>query len=215
MQPGPIGATPLDTTAPATPKPANAPPATVAESLGTLKEIQNEFADYKVEGEIIADGSDGVSTGANTAFFKVSSTNPTYESANGLITKFNGKFKFSGKITIQTNYASDAKTSTLSCYGRGTTDTDLANRDITLGFHENCHRADYKAYLKTNSLPTPPAMSIGQKATDYDNAAAAFNTALTKFYRDMEADSIKKTDEVGFTLNKANKTNSCFDHILP
>ena len=31
----------------------------------------------------------------------------------------------------------------------------------------------------------------------------------------MKADSIKKTDDVGFTLSKANQTNNCYVHILP
>jgi hypothetical protein len=53
------------------------------------------------------------------------------------------------------------------------------------------------------------------KASDYDAATVAFTTAINKYYKDMEADSIKKTDEVGFTLSKSNKTNTCYVHILP
>jgi hypothetical protein len=125
-------------------------------------------------------------------------------------------FTFKGTIQIRTRYASDANAKTLSCYGRGTTGTDVKNRDITLGFHESCHRADYEAYAKANALPDPPAMSVGMKAADYDAAAAAFVKVLNKYWADMTADSIKKkTDEVGFTLSKANKTNSCYVHEVP
>ena len=53
------------------------------------------------------------------------------------------------------------------------------------------------------------------KAADYDKAAAAFVTAINKYYADMKADSISKTDDVGFTLSKSNQTNSCFVHELP
>jgi hypothetical protein len=213
-QPGPLGidppAIPTDT-----PTPANAPPATNPQSLGVVKQVQNEFADYKIEAEIIADGSGGVSTGADTSFTRVAPTSPSYDTVDGKITKFSGKFTFKGTITIQTKYAADSNSSGLSCYGRGTTDTDVKNRDISLGFHESCHRADYQAFLKANALPDPPAMSIGMKASDYDTAAAAFSAAITKYYKGMEAVSIKKTDEVGFTLSKSNKTNCCYVHIVP
>ena len=214
-RPGPLGlddpvAIPTDT-----PTPANAPPATNPQSLGVVKQVQNDFTDYKIEAEIVADGSGGVTTGANPSVTRIASTSPSYDAVDGKITKFSGKFTFKGTITIQTNYAADSNTSTLSCYGRGTTGTDVKNRDITLGFHESCHRADYQAYLNANALPDPPAMSIGMKASDYDAAAAAFSAAISKYYKDMEADSIKKTDEVGFTLSKSNKTNSCYQHILP
>jgi hypothetical protein len=69
--------------------------------------------------------------------------------------------------------------------------------------------------LKANALPDPPAMSIGMKSSEYDAAAAAFSAAITKYYKDIEAESVKNTDEVGFTLTKSNKTNSCYVHIVP
>jgi hypothetical protein len=213
-RPGPIGAEPLDVPI-TTPKPANSPPVTNPASLGVIKEVQNDFVDYKIEAEVVADGSGGVTTGADTSFSKVASTSPGYDSDGVKITKFNGKFTFKGTIQIKTKYAADSNASTLSCYGRGTTDTDVKNRDITLGFHESCHRADYQAYLKANALPDPPAMSIGMKAADYDKAAAAFSAAVNKYYADMQADSVKTTDEVGFTLSKSNKTNSCYVHVVP
>jgi hypothetical protein len=211
---GPIGAEPLDTPASA-PKPANVPPVTIPASLGTIKEVQNEFVDYKIEAEIVADGSGGVTTGAETSFAKVSSTSPSYDALDGKITKFNGKFTFKGTIQIQTKYAADSNASTLSCYGRGTTNTDVVNRDITLGFHESCHRDDYQAFLKAHALPDPPTMNVGMKSSDYDKAAATFGTAVNKYYADMKADSISKTDDVGFTLNKSNRTNSCYVHQVP
>ncbi len=213
-QPGPLGtdppAIPLDT-----PKPPNAPPVTNPQALGTIKEVQNQFVDYKIEAEIVADGSGGVTTGAKTRFSRVSSSSPGYDSAGGKITKFNGKFTFKGTITIQTKYAADSNANTLSCYGRGTTDADVKNRDITLGFHESCHRDDYQAFLKANDLPDPPDMSIGMKSSDYDRAVADFSKALNKYWADMEADSVQKTDEVGFTLTKSNRTNSCYPHVVP
>jgi hypothetical protein len=212
-RPGPLGTDPIAIPT-GTPTPANAPPATTPKSLGVLKQAQNDFADYKIEGEIVADGSGGT-TGATTSFTRLASNSPSYDSDGVKITKFSGKFTFKGTIQIQTKYAADSNSSSLSCYGRGTTDTDVKSRDITLGFHESCHRADYEAYLKAHALPDPPAMSIGMKATDYDAATVAFNKALNKYYADMEADSVSKTDDVGFTLSKSNKTNNCYVHVVP
>src|SRR5208282_4500984 len=54
-RPGPTGAEPLDTPISA-PKPPNAPPVTNPSSLGVIKEVQSDFADYRIEGEILADG---------------------------------------------------------------------------------------------------------------------------------------------------------------
>jgi hypothetical protein len=213
-QPGPIGAEPLDKSDSA-PKAENLPPDTNPRSLGIIKEVQSGTVDYKIEAEIVADGSTGVTTGANTEFTHVASTAPSYESQNDKITKFSGKFTFTGKIQIQTSYAADSTAKTVSCYGRGTTATDVKSGDITLGFHESCHRADYEAYLKAHALPDPPTMTIGMKPADYDAAADAVVKAINKYWADMKADSIKKTDEVGFTLSKANKTNSCYVHQVP
>lgn len=213
-QPGPTGAVPLDATNVAL-KPPNPPPATKVGSLGVIKEVQSAFVDYKIDAEILADGSGGVASGAVTDFSIIASQSPGYDSDGVKITKFNGKFTFKGTIQIQTKYAADANAGTLECYGRGTTAADVGNRDITIGFHESCHRADYETYLKTNALPDPPAMNIGMKAADYDKAAAAFTTALNQYWKDMKADSIRKTDEVGFTMSHADKTNSCYVHHVP
>jgi len=213
-QPGPIGLDP-DAIPTDTPKPANPPPATNVKSLGSVKQVKSDMVEYEIEAEIVADGSGGVSTGAKTSFTRVPSSSPGYDSKDGKITKFNGKFTFKGTITIQTKYASDSTPSTLSCYGRGTTDTDVKSRDITLGFHESCHRADYEGYLSAHPLPDPPAMTIGMKAADYDAATKAFAAALNQYWHDMEAESVQKTDEVGFTLSKSNRTNSCYVHMVP
>lgn len=41
-------------------------------------------------------------------------------------------------------------------------------------------------------------MSIGMQAADDDKAVAAFGATLNKYCADMKADSVKKTDEVGY-----------------
>src|SRR5207249_4387630 len=78
---------------------------------------------------------------------------PTYESSGHTIASLEGKFEVKGAITIQTAYGPGAKPNDTSGYGRGTTDADLANGDVTLGFHESCHRADFLAYAHAHPLP--------------------------------------------------------------
>jgi hypothetical protein len=87
--------------------------------------------------------------------------------------------------------------------------------DVTLGFHESCHRADYVAYLKTNTLPDPPALAIGMTEGAYKAAVAAFRKALADYTKDMEQQSKSNTDEVGFKLSKHLATKKCFVHVVP
>ncbi len=215
-QPGAIGVEPLAKAADK-PKPPNPPPLqTAVLSLGVLEEISAEFVDCKIEAEILADVIGGVEKEAVTDFTKPSLKAPQYDSsADGKILKFRGKFTFKGAIQIQTKYASEKEPGGLSCYGRGTTKTDVKNRDITLGFHESCHRADYEDYLNAHVFPNPPAMSIGMRVVDYEKQTAAFVKALNQYWEQMKAYSIQKTDEVGFTLSEWNQTGNCYTHLLP
>ena len=212
-QPGPLGVPPNETQLNA-PKPAKPPPTTEPGSLGVIKEIQSAFVDYKIEGAVMADGAKNT-TGAITNFTVPKSNSPKYESKNGKITKFIGKFTFKGTIQIQTFYCPGVKPTGLSCYGRGTTKRDIENRDITLGFHESCHRDDFTAYLKANDLPDPPEMRIGMSVDVYETATEKFKNSLEKFIANMKADTKAQTDEVGFTLSHSDETNSCYLHILP
>jgi hypothetical protein len=169
--------------------------------------------DVEVDAEIVADGTGGGS-GAETTFRggQVSSSPGYSADGHGKIVKFDGKFTWKGTVVIQTNYGSGASADQVSCYGRGTTDGDQRDGNVTLGFHESCHRDDYAAYLKANSLPEPPAMSIGMKATDYDTAVADFGKALRAYFKAMKDDSIATTDEVGHKKSTWLRTKKCFEH---
>jgi len=212
-QPSPLGMTPNETQLKA-PKPANDPPETTPGSIGVIKEIQNPFVDYKIEGAVIADGIKNTAV-AVTDCVVPESKSPEYDSKDGKITKFFGKFTFKGTIQIQTFYRSGIKPTSVSCYGRGTTKRDVENRDITLGFHESCHRDDFTAYLKANALPDPPEMRIGMSVDAYEKATRDFKKSLEQFIADMKADTKAQTDEIGFTLSHSDATNSCYLHILP
>jgi hypothetical protein len=196
------------------PRPANPPPQTQARSLGSLKSVQNSVADVEIEGKILADGSGGPANGAHTGFSVPGTSSPGYATLDGKVTKINGKFTWKGDLGIQTSYGTGATASSLSCYGRGTTSGDVQSRDITLGFHESCHRSDFVAYLGANPLPDPPALSVGMAAKDFDAAVKKFADDL-KAYRDaMEKDSNSKTDEVGRRLSEVG-SKGCFVHQVP
>jgi hypothetical protein len=142
--------------------------------------------------------------------YRMDPTDPT-----SAITKFTGKFTWRGTITIQTQYGSGAAPADVSCYGRGTTNADVQNRDITLGFHESCHRADYVDYLLHKPLADPPKLSVGMTRTDYDSAVATFHTTVEGYFSDMEKASVQNTDEVGHRLSTRQATEKCFKHYIP
>lgn len=196
------------------PRPANPPPQTSARSLGSLKSVQSSVADVEIEGKILADGSGGPPSGAHTGFSVPSTSSPGYSTVDGKVTKINGKFTWKGALTIQTLYGTGATASSLSCYGRGTTTADVQSRDITLGFHESCHRSDFVSYLNNHPLPDPPALAVGMAAKDFDAAVKKFADDL-KAYRDaMEQDSNSKTDEVGRRLSEV-ASKGCLVHQVP
>lgn len=213
-QPGPHGTIPLQGTP--TPRPPNPPPVTSPGSIATLKQVANDTVDVLVDAKIIADGSGGASGGKTT--FKGGSawSAPGYSTDKaGKILKFTGKFTWKGTIVIQTVYASGAKPTDVSCYGRGTTAADVRAGNITLGFHESCHRDDYTSYLQNNKLPDPPTLTVGMSEADYKRATKDFGDALKDYLKMMEDESNQKTDEVGHQRSTWLSSGKCYSHTVP
>jgi hypothetical protein len=179
--------------------------------------VQSSLVDVSVDAAIIADGSGGASgTGAHTSFSFPSYSAPGYSfDGSGNITAFAGKFEWKGTIDIQTVYGSSASASDLSCYGRGTTTSDVQSRDITLGFHENRHQVDYENYLSSHALPDPPNMSIGMARTAYEAEKTRFQQEYTAYRNAMEQDSETRTDEVGHTRSSWQQSGTCYVHQVP
>lgn len=213
-RPGPLQPIPLQGI-PA-PRPANLAPVTSPRSLGELKLLQNDLMDVKVDAAIVADGT-GARAGAVTSFIGGTEwTQPIlHADRHNKIINFVGKFVWRGTLTIQTVYAAGAGPNTLSGYGRGTTDSDVRNRDITLGFHESCHRNDYVAYLQSHKLPNPPQLAIGMTRAEHHTAISAFGAQLHAYVKAMEAESVANTDEVGYRKSTWKRTKRPFQHILP
>lgn len=199
----------------APPLPARDPPETELISFSPFKSIQNEYVDVEITAQVIRDGNTGVAAGAKTKFSRVPISHPGYRAHAGKITKFKSKLSWRGVVTIQTSYAPDASPKSLSCYGRGTTAADIRDRNITLGFHESCHRSDFINYLKSHPLPPLPQLATGMDADDYQRGLRAFFALVDAYWADMEADSQQRTDEVGFKQSTHLSTNTCQVHVVP
>jgi hypothetical protein len=186
----------------------NAPPTTIPSKteVKVLKTAENDIAVYV---EILEDGrsADPKLEGARTSFppNSVVWKTPGYEHqtvhGKSRITKVEGPAELKGTITIQTVYGPTATPDSLSGYGRGTTPEDEKSGDVTLGFHESCHRADYLNYLKANALPTFGG-KVGMSKTDFDASAQRFNAQAAAYFEKMRKDSINSTDEVGYKMSE-------------
>jgi len=96
-----------------------------------------------------------------------------YNKTSNRITQFTSSFTFVGPFTIQTVYGPKASRHVRSQYGRGTTREDRENGDVTLGFHESCHRRDYVAFLTGHALPELK-VETGMTIRRYDAAVSRF-----------------------------------------
>lgn len=225
--PGPLDGNPEGSAArdaghPSAPIPAqasrpNPPPSTSPRSLGEQKKSNSQFHDVLIEARIIADGtSDDARVSAKTSFSVPVFNAPGYDfDGSGKITAFKGKFEWRGTLTIQTVYGPGAGPRDVSCYGRGTTAGDRQKGDITLGFHESCHREDYANYLANHALPNPPEMRIGMSKQSYEAEKARFQRELNAYRSAMERDSEARTDEVGHKRSTYRSSGKCYVHQVP
>jgi hypothetical protein len=94
-------------------------------------------------------------------------------------------------------YGPDGKATDRSDYGRGTTKQDESAGNTSLGFHESCHQADFLAYLKNTALPEFTGR-VDMTVADFKAAQQEFGDAINRFFTDMDEESFKKTDEVGY-----------------
>ena len=202
------------------PTPARVPPLTRGGKYTPFRAVQTELVDIEVSVEVLADGNASsvpARSSAATSFVEVAPSVPgySYRGKNREIESFTGKVTWRGVVTLQTRYKSGVKRTDLSCYGRGTTEADVRARDITLGFHEDCHLRDYLDYMYRNPLPPPPKIEIGMAAAEYEAEKKQFLAAAAAYWRAMEAYSESNTDEVGFTRTRHLANNQCFVHALP
>lgn len=185
----PPGAIGVDEALPQDAKPkVNPPPATVA---GTSTSTINS-----TEVTVLDDARQGTGSGADTSFEIEAGEIPGYGfDKHSKITNLVGTAP-APKVSVQTLYSPGSKSTDISGYGRGTTDDDKKAGNVTLGFHESCHRADYLQFVKDNALPVFTG-KVGMTVTQYKTAASIYLDALKAYRNKMKKYSRDRTDEVG------------------
>lgn len=181
------------------PKPSIVKPVQIHKSLGLKPPPTTKSGITTVNGikiTILGDNIDNSIGDANTNLqFKRGVQGYEYSGPKKIITKLVGPSPII-KATIQTSYNSGAKPSDSSAYGRGTTTEDKRTGNISLGFHESCHRSDYISYIKAH---VPPVFSgkIGISEDQYKLATENYFQAVDDYLAACLKFSEDQTDEVG------------------
>ena len=145
---------------------------------------------------VLPDGYADEVHGARTSFDMSAGTTPGYEfGADGRITKLSGPIPVVS-ASIQTAYGPGHQATDLSGYGRGTTAEDKQAGNVTLGFHESCHRGDYLEYVGAHAVPVFGGKP-GQTEGEYKQATKEYFAAVKAYRSQVERFSAARTDEVG------------------
>lgn len=192
----------------------NAPPVTVPEEF-SLKASGKLRIKINAKAKVLADGKKpnpagdagartlldpaGVKAKAPQYMLPPNAPDPPADSQS--ITGVVGDIVVEGTATIQVQYGDDAKPKAPAAWGRGTTPDDVTKKDTTVGFHESCHLADYKDYLKTTPIPITDDIFRAKTVGQWNTAAAAIDAAIEKHFEACEAASRTKTDEIGTKMS--------------
>lgn len=199
----------------------NPPPVTVPEELA-LKASTNPRIKINAKAKVEADGkkpNPAGDAGARTFLnpsnvkaempqFALPPNAPDEPPDTQAITGVVGDIVVKGTATIQVQYGDDAKPAAPAAWGRGTTPDDVKNKDTTVGFHESCHLADYKAYLTTTPIPIPDDIFKAKTIGQWKTAAAAIDAAIDSHFAACEAASRAKTDEIGTKMSSYVSTHA-------
>lgn len=100
------------------------------------------------------------------------------------------------KIEIITQYGTGNPDDD-SAYGRGTTKADKDAGNVTLGFHESCHRADLLNYFRTEPIPVLDIDFKNKKipTAKANTARTAYINAWTAYFDKIRKFSVANTDE--------------------
>ena len=189
-----------------TPDPDNAsgtatnPPPVTKTGTTPLKKLNDPSNDVDVDIEVLADGTNSSETGQ--AHTKLDPTGlqthyPGFQvDAKGKVSKLDGKFTQSGKVTIQIRYKPGTDKAAASAYGRGTKAEDKAAGNVSIGFHESCHVKDMLAWMKAHRLPAFKG-KVGMTEAEFDQAKADHGAATDQYFKDASDASERLTDEIG------------------
>lgn len=192
-------------------RPNPAPVQTADENAVELLKKKTALLDVDVKYQVKADVIDSSISGAATKFdIPFPDFSPPDKPNKG----DPGTMTWKITIEIGTKYESEDMRGFSSCYGKGTTDSDRKAGDITVGFHESCHRQDYSNYLDNNALPEPPDLKQGMTLNEFNAAQNKFTLAYNDYAPAMRAKSDTDTDEVGHKKSVwvASGRTKCFNH---
>lgn len=196
-------------------KPRNPPPKTVPGKT-VLRKLLPAF-DLDVTLEIVADDDAGTISGAKTfldgsgveltgiGYEIVPAPGQTQPKPTDKVAALTGKVKIAGTATIKIVYGTvlgqRVRPEEEASWGRGTTPEDKAAKDITIGFHESCHRDDYVAYLSANLPIQSHSFRVGMTVAQYEAEVARIGKAIDDWFKAAETVSRTKTDEVGTKMS--------------
>lgn len=118
------------------------------------------------------------------------------------------------KIVIKTTYGLEVKPGDPSAYGRGTTAEDKKAGNTSIRFHEGSHGTDCLKYLADNPFPKFPD-GVGMKKADFLKAVEKYTTQRKEFSKKMDEFSEKRTDCVGYTIDKYHQDNAKKGETFP
>ncbi len=193
----------------------NPPPKTVP-GKQSIKKVRPSF-DLDVTLEILADDLAGTISGAKTELngSRVTLSGISYDidpapgqtepKPTDKVTALTGKATISGTATIQVIYGTTGnvrvKPEEEAAWGRGTTSGGAAAKDITVGFHESCHRDDYIAHLTANLPIQSTSFRVGMTVAQFDAEVERTGAAINSRCKAAETASRAKTDETGTTMS--------------
>ncbi|MEQ8963027.1 MAG: DUF4157 domain-containing protein, partial [Coleofasciculus sp. C2-GNP5-27] len=134
--------------------------------------------------------------------FNISYGAINFRSSGGRITFFTRPG--TAQVTIQTTYGSGATSSSASGYGRGTTASDIAAGNTTLGFHEGQHGLDFVDFLSQNPFPQFRGR-VGMTTRQFQRAINAYHSAIDRYRERINRFSELRTDCVGRTIDQSNQ----------
>jgi hypothetical protein len=108
-------------------------------------------------------------------------------------------------LTIQTTFGPGAAAGVQSGYGRGTTQSDVASQQTSLGFHEGEHGRDFITYLRDHPYPEFRGQ-VGQTRGTFVRHVRRFRSAVQQYIRQMTRESLHATDcSGGTTIDESNR----------
>ena len=181
------------------------PPPTAKAGQVAVKVKQPSGVQCSITVEVLADAidKDKNSTGTTTCWwkdYKFVPPVPVYDQSSGLafVSSISNTPQVTAVLGIQTTYTKKYAEYLISGYGRGTTTQDIKDGNVTLGFHESCHRDDFISYLNTQNLPAFDG-GVGMVSQEFLDDWSAFVSAFRNLPTTIGDWSRKRTDDVGVT----------------